>query len=503
MKKVYYNGTILTMESRHCPECVVTEDDTIIYVGDKKHCTITMSATDQYIDLQGKTLLPSFMEANGYFLANVMEKLELNLYSCRSITEMEQKIQEFCQHTSYQNFWVIGKNVSPELIQSGTITQEWLNSVTDHAMVLLSIDGKSAYCNKLALHTLHISTNHSQNGYIANIEPYLDKIPTYSIEELDDAIEKTTQEYFACGITTVQDGFLVENVLPLYTYVIKKDKLKLNVIGYPDFDNFVEFGDYFGNEYYHHFRLGGMSILLDGKVENQQAHTRCRNKIDDTYGYPNQSTKTIADQIEWAIQNGQPLLLHAYGDASIDQYFRATQFLSKQSLLSIPTTIVGATMIDMDQLQKLKRYHTHLAFDGLAPYQHGLSYQAMYGKQRAVMANPIHASLSKKIPTSLYTKCSSFKDIQTLFSFCATRKLPNGMSFGKKEKISCKKILQCLTIAIAKQYGEAKTTGSIAVGKKANMIILSHNPLKLKPKQWPSIQLCTTIFEGKIVYQQK
>jgi predicted amidohydrolase YtcJ len=64
MQTLYYGGSIITMEGSTAEyvETVVTRDGDIIYAGKKSGATSQFSAETNVIDLQGKTMLPGFIE---------------------------------------------------------------------------------------------------------------------------------------------------------------------------------------------------------------------------------------------------------------------------------------------------------------------------------------------------------------------------------------------------------------------------------------------------------
>ncbi|MGG7186191.1 hypothetical protein ACQPUS_09980 [Clostridium butyricum] len=66
MKKIYYNGSIITMENNKIVDTVLIEDDLIKSVGLKEEI-IKNNADAQLIDLNGKTMLPAFIDAHSHF----------------------------------------------------------------------------------------------------------------------------------------------------------------------------------------------------------------------------------------------------------------------------------------------------------------------------------------------------------------------------------------------------------------------------------------------------
>ena len=59
-----------------------------------------------------------------------------------------------------------------------------------------------------------------------------------------------------------------------------------------------------------------------------------------------------------------------------------------------------------------------------------------------------------------------------------------------------------MTIWGAELNFDEKNTGSIEIGKKADFVILSEDPLKVDPLEIKDIPVIATIVDGQVVYQK-
>jgi hypothetical protein len=71
---------------------------------------------------------------------------------------------------------------------------------------------------------------------------------------------------------------------------------------------------------------------------------------------------------------------------------------------------------------------------------------------------------------------------------------------GPEERLTPYEALQSVTIWGAHQHFEESRKGSLAVGKLADLVVLSANPLKVDPMTIKDIKVLETIKEGKTVY---
>ncbi|MGL5955276.1 MAG: amidohydrolase family protein, partial [Brevinema sp.] len=76
-----------------------------------------------------------------------------------------------------------------------------------------------------------------------------------------------------------------------------------------------------------------------------------------------------------------------------------------------------------------------------------------------------------------------------------------GKIIGADQRVSVETGLKALTLWSAYQHFEENEKGSLEIGKQADMIILSENPLTIDPMDLTDIYVLQTIKEGKTIYQ--
>ena len=86
---------------------------------------------------------------------------------------------------------------------------------------------------------------------------------------------------------------------------------------------------------------------------------------------------------------------------------------------------------------------------------------------------------------------------------CAVTRLTEfGAVLGREECISPLEALRGVTVNVAYQYFEEREKGSIQVGKRADLIILSANPLKVPANEIGKIEVLATIKDGSVRYRK-
>ena len=79
----------------------------------------------------------------------------------------------------------------------------------------------------------------------------------------------------------------------------------------------------------------------------------------------------------------------------------------------------------------------------------------------------------------------------------------NPMGWIPKQKIGIADAIKGYTINNAYAAFEEKEKGSIEPGKLADMVVLSDDILTIKPEKIQNVKVLMTIFDGKIVYENK
>lgn len=94
-------------------------------------------------------------------------------------------------------------------------------------------------------------------------------------------------------------------------------------------------------------------------------------------------------------------------------------------------------------------------------------------------------------------------DTMRVLSATVTRTSRTGKVIGENQKVDVYTALRAMTIWPAFQIFEEKDKGSIEVGKEADFVVLSANPLEVDPATIDQIKVLETIKNGAVVYAAK
>jgi predicted amidohydrolase YtcJ len=84
-----------------------------------------------------------------------------------------------------------------------------------------------------------------------------------------------------------------------------------------------------------------------------------------------------------------------------------------------------------------------------------------------------------------------------------TRRPPDGSgpAWNPDQRVTLEEILKAYTIDGAWLYGQEDLTGSIEVGKAADLIVLDRNLFEVDPMAIKDVAVLLTLLEGEVVYQ--
>lgn len=96
-QQLYWNGPILTMEDRFPQaEALLVENGRILATGSKEALLSMASSSIKKIDLEGATLLPSFLDSHSHFTSYANSLLQVPLEGAASFADIVGRIKGVC-----------------------------------------------------------------------------------------------------------------------------------------------------------------------------------------------------------------------------------------------------------------------------------------------------------------------------------------------------------------------------------------------------------------------
>ncbi|PHV71403.1 amidohydrolase [Sporanaerobium hydrogeniformans] len=528
-EKLYFNGDILTLEENLYVEALLIKEGKIYKVGSKEELLKVASKEVEQVDLEGKTIMPSFMDAHSHFSGYAISFNQVNLREMVSFAEIADAIKEFIEKNHISpGKWVQAEGYDPHFLdEKAHPTRQLLDEAAPHNPVLAKHkSGHMGVFNTLALNELGITpeTPNPEGGIIEKKEGQLtgymeetayihavQQLPMVSNEEMLESMRKAQNAYASYGITTAQEGFLSEQLVSSYHYLMQSNLLKIDLIGYIDISKVEILKEKFANclrNYTHHFKIGGYKTFLDGSPQGRTAWMRTPyvGKQKDYYGYGTQKDEQIEKKLERALKDNMQILVHCNGDAACEQYIMqyAKAKEKNPSNKDIRAVMIHAQLLDLDQLERVKALDMLPSFFISHIYHWGDIHIKNFTKERASRISPAQSALEKGIRYTFHQDSPVIEPNMLETIWCAVNRLTQkGIVLGAHEKISPLDALKAVTCNVAYQYFEEDRKGTIKEGKLADLVIVDKNILKVAPAEIKNIQVLETIKEGETIYRRE
>lgn len=527
---MYYNGDIMTMCGyQDMVEAVLVENGRIKKIGRVEELRLEGEGC-QWVDLNGAVMLPGFLDAHSHFISYATSLMQVDLDGAESIDEIRKRVQRFIrEHNIPAGQWVKARGYDHNFLQGRRHPDlQALDEMSpEHPLVIQHQSGHVGLLNSAGLDRLGITSEMADvsqgmigyedgklTGYLeesAFIEA-VQKIPMESQAQFEEAMRRAQEKYLSYGITTMQEGMVMEVMLPFMQYAASSGFLKLDYVAYLDFherEKLVPAFEHHLHGYENHFRIGGYKVFLDGSPQSRTAWVTVPYEGSSEQGYPILKDEIVEEACEVSVREGIQLLAHCNGDAAcrqfIDAYAKAVQGDGKELKEDSKDTrpvLVHAQLLTREQLREVKALGMFPSFFVGHVYYWGDIHLENLGCQRAKEISPLKSASAMQIRFSLHTDAPVTQPDMLHTVWCAVNRITKkGVSLGSAECISPYQALRGVTIDAAYQYHEEKEKGTIEPGKRADFVILSQNPLKVDPDQIRMIQVLETIKDGVSVYK--
>ncbi|MFM7244052.1 MAG: amidohydrolase family protein, partial [Planctomycetaceae bacterium] len=201
---------------------------------------------------------------------------------------------------------------------------------------------------------------------------------------------------------------------------------------------------------------------------------------------------------------GATLFVHCNGDAAIDALLEAHRFAAGDDPAKPRGTVgVHSQFIRRDQLEKYRAWGITPSFFTLHCFYFGDTHVANRGRAQADFISPMKSARGLGLRPANHTDFN-VSPLDQLFTIhtAVNRISRSGQTIGADERITPLEALEAITIDGARMYGEQDQKGSIEPGKRADLVILSANPLTVPPATIETIRVEETIKDGATVWQR-
>ena len=549
---IFYNGDIITVDGECLSEtvqAVAIKECKILGVGSETNMIQSYKGENTVMsDLKGKCLMPSFIEPHTHpdFSALCYSWIQVRGNTHRSMKEVYDTLKVAARQTN-EGDWIVAFGLDPVYVSDMPgLNKNDLDAITTrHPLAIITQNLHRAIVNSVGLKMagfnekstfghgfLEKGNDGLLNGNIYEPEPILTLTAAFPKEQKDvqdrqflDQLKK----YNKCGIVTIGCTGLHE--LEQFYDLTKNDNcpVRLGVYHSSLHQNGVigqieEFKE-LENE---NFTMLGIKGWQNGSPYSGTMFMR--DPYMDTpwtramkfppapwYGECNYTSERLHASLKPFHEHGFQIAIHTQGDAAIDIALDAYEsLLNEQPRQDHRYRLEHCGLITKPQLERARSLGVTISFfvDHIYGYGEALA-KDIIGLERASRWTPLKTATDVGVIWTVHSDSPAFPEEMNIMQTMTTalirfpKRLQRASSeelvLGPEECCQIEDLIKAYTVNAAYQLFMDDKIGSIAVGKLADLVILSENPITAAKKDITALKkVCIEqVFKGgKEVYRK-
>jgi len=530
------NGAIYTVDgARSWAETVAIDDGRIVYIGNDAGAKDYIGPQTEVIDLEGRMVVPGMQDVHIHPISGGIEANGCDLNAATTVDEYLAIIKKYADEHPNEP-WIKGGGWSMASFGPGALARKELIDaiVPDRPVILWSRDGHTTWVNSRALEAGGITkdTPDPVDGRIDRDpktgEPsgslqegasrlVADKSPPATDQVRDDGLRYAIKMLNGYGITGIQDASVDEDDLKTYRRLDDAGELSLRVVGsiwwkrdegLEQIENIKRLrSDYTKGR----IDAGTVKIMQDGVMENYTAVVLEPYKLKgkkDVRGIPMVEPELLKKVVTQLDADGFQVHFHAIGDGAVRQALDAIEAArTANGKLDHRHHISHIQLIHPADQPRFRQLNVVANFQPLWAYADSYITDLtlpFISKETAAYMYPI-ATMEKSGAVVAFgsdwsvSTANPFEEMET----AVTRMGSLGDTdkpWMPEERIGLPEALAAFTINAAYTNRDEKNTGSLEVGKLANLAVLDRNLFEIPATDISDAKVLLTLFEGKPVH---
>lgn len=532
------NGFIYTVDAaRTVAEAIAVRDGKIIHVGSDRDAEKYVGKETVVIDLQGRLVLPGFIDSHCHPVYGAAHELfDIMFTGLNSIEEYKKAIRDFAARHPGAKF-IKGRGWKNTLFAKTGPDKKIIDEIIPDIPVALDDEGGHAsWVNSLTLKLAGITreTKDPRGGVIerdplsgeasgtlregaANL--IADLFPDYTVEQLMQAVEAYQRMAASFGITTAHDATVDVNGNDFNAYknLEKKDRLAMRFRAslFVDPKQGLEQVDQLIAKRAKNsgplFQANGAKVYIDGVVEGSTAFLKEPYKhLANSRGEPRWETEKLNAMCAALDKNKFQIHVHAIGDAATAMTLDAFAYAAgKNGRRDARNLITHIQLVDPQDVFRFKElgvvavpqpywfmkddYYYNLQ----VPYLGQKRADEEYPMESFFKAGVVVASASDYAVT---IPCNPLRAIQIGITRSVLGVTDPQEILWPEERATLDQMIASFTINGAYANFLEDTTGSLEVGKMADLIVLDDNLFFMPPDKISGVKVMMTFFAGKKVF---
>ena len=539
---IYVNGNIWTVsDEQKTVSAVAVKDGKVIGTGTVESMDSYKSEQTVIFDLEGKFMMPGFIEGHGHFLGFGNSLLKLNFLDSKSWDEIVSMVSEAANELP-EGTWIEGRGWHQEKWSAGSPDKnvlgypyhDELSALTpNHPVILRHASGHALFANKAAMDIAGVTAESVSplggeivkdgNGQVIGVfeeramgiisQVFQNYKSTFSEAELKDewlrAIEKAEEGCLENGVTSFQDAGTYFYDMEGYTERAEAGEMRVRLYSMlrhsaedmaPVLNQYPIIG--LGNDF---FTCRAIKTEVDGALGAFGAWLL--KPYNDKDGFHGQNTTSI-DEVRaiaaLAEEHGMQLCVHAIGDRANKEVLDIMEkSFSGQEAIDYRWRIEHAQHLDTADIPRFREMGIIASMQGIhctsdAPFVESRlgEVRSKYGAYpwRTLLDNGVIIANGTDVPVE------KIDPIECFYASVTRKRADNGFEFFPEQSMSREEAVYSYTLGNAFAAFEDDIKGSIEQGKYADFVVLSNDLITCSEEDILGTEVLYTILNGEIVY---
>ena len=535
------NGKVYTVNHEQSwAEAIAITDGRIIWVGNSEEANQWQGEGTRTIDLGGKMVLPGFQDIHIHPVHSGVSYQQCALFDVEGVELLQQRIKQCAE--SEPGEWIRGGGwLVTNFAPSGLPDKKLLDEIVpDRPIALKSSDGHSMWVNSLALELAGINAD-TQDPAGGRIDRYPNSTepsgslqetsamnlvhivePELTQKELEAGLAYSRDHLHSLGITAVQDALLKLTPgdayfgLPAYLALEERGELNLHVINAMYWQNDISLEEQLpaflkardeSTPYIHNTAI---KIWQDGVIETETAALLepYLNRGDQFVGELLNEPAVLNEAVAALDAAGFQIHFHAIGDRAIRSAFDSIQAAREANgKHDNRHHISHIQLFSPEDIPRFAELDVVANFQPLWAIEDGYITDLTIpriGEERGKFLYPIgsvqRTGARVAFGSDWYvTSANPLDGIEA----AVTRLDPDGKTdepLGENEEINLAQAIENYTLNSAYVNFLDVDTGSIEIGKLADIIVLDRNLFDVPASEINQVRVIATLFRGELVF---
>jgi len=508
-RTVFLNANVIPIEQSPYSGGLVVEGTRIVHMGSDEDVMEYAGGSSTSIDLQGKTLLPGFVESHMHPFSLILSRLTLNLTELDSLSDVLDAVKEASRDLE-PGKWLVGRGWDDNLfkdVKRFPTKEELDRQASRNPVLLIRVCGHAAVVNSKALEYFasRMDTSAISDGVLKEtvLGEALHIMPRPPMERMVEHAGPVFRDMFSAGLTTMTDMNGGADNIRLYQKM--RDRMdfpfKIRMYMMPAYlDDLVHMGIQkgFGGD---PVKIMGLKILSDGSLGARTANLQAPYSDDaGNRGILNYPFEEVHEMVRKASENNLQVAVHAIGDAAASVSVDA--FAGVRGAAKLRPRLEHCQILSREVIDKMSNVGV---IASVQPVFASFDYpwvEDRIGKDRLE-----YAYAWRSLRDSGVRLCAGsdapiypYEPLLGIWSAASRKGIRKPGVFREAQRLEVMDALRMYTIDGAYSLFEENETGSLEVGKRADMVVLSSDPTTTATDDIKKIKVELTVLDGEVVF---